>query len=176
MDLFNTHTEVTAPVDSKLLLHQVKKQYEFIPNLLGIMSESPNLLDAYLTLSKLFSQTTLTKIEKQIVLLSVSRSNNCDYCMTAHSKIALSEGVSNGIINSILSSKSLEDKKLEALHCLVCSIVVSRGFPDDVIVRNFLNMGYTSKNILEVILGVGLKTMSNYTNHMAHTKIDEQFT
>ena len=175
MGLLNTYTEITAPEDSKSLLQAAKNQYGFIPNLLGIMSESTELLQAYLNLSTLFSQTTLSAVEKNIVLLSVSRANNCDYCMSAHSKIALGEGVSNEVIDAIFDSKSLEDKKLEALHAFTCSVVITRGFPGDDMVRNSLKNGYTTKNILEVMLGIGLKTLSNYTNHMAHTTIDTQF-
>ncbi|MFI7115892.1 carboxymuconolactone decarboxylase family protein [Amycolatopsis sp. NPDC049868] len=36
-------------------------------------------------------------------------------------------------------------------------------------VEEFLAAGYTERNVLDVILGVGMKTLSNYTNHIAHT-------
>jgi len=49
----------------------IRRQYGFIPNLLGVMAESTDLLQAYLSLSKLFSQATLNAVEKHVVLLSV---------------------------------------------------------------------------------------------------------
>lgn len=54
-------------------------------------------------------------------------------------------------------------------------VVTTRGFPTEKVTQNFLDHGYTQKNILEVILGVGMKTLSNYTNHIAHTPIDSVF-
>ena len=175
MDQFPIYSEDSAPEDSKLILDQVKKQYGFIPNLLGIMAESTDLLQGYLTLSTLFSQTTLTTIEQQIVLLSSSAANCCDYCMAAHGKMALQAGVEKDLIDSIFNGETLSNQKLEALNQFVFDVVATRGFPTEKVTQNFLDQGYTQKNILEVILGVGMKTLSNYTNHIAHTPIDQIF-
>jgi len=103
---------------------------------------------------------------------SVSYENRCKYCIAAHFKMAHQEGVSVEVVDTILSGEALKDNKLEALHCFVCSVVATRGFPEEKIIQNFLLNGYTKKNSLEVILGVGLKTLSNYTNHIAHTPVD----
>lgn len=175
MDQFPIYSESSAPEDSRPILNQVKKQYGFIPNLLGIMSESPELLQGYLSLSKLFSQTTLSTIEQQIVLLSVSTANCCDYCMAAHGKIALQAGVEEDLIENIFNRETLSNQKLEALNEFVFDVVTTRGFPTEKVTQNFLDQGYTQKNKLEVILGVGMKTLSNYTNHIAHTPIDSVF-
>ena len=42
-------------------------------------------------------------------------------------------------------------------------------------IEAFRDAGYTRANLLEVVLGVGLKTLSNYTNHLAGTPVDEPF-
>jgi alkylhydroperoxidase family enzyme len=42
-------------------------------------------------------------------------------------------------------------------------------------VNDFLNAGFTPQQALEVVLGIGLKTLSNYTNHLADTPLDEAF-
>lgn len=172
---FKIHTLESAPKDSQAVLSSAQKQYGFIPNLLGIMSESTDLLQGYLALSRLFSQTTLNKIEQHIVLLTVSVANRCEYCMAAHGKIACQEGIDKEIVDRISFEENLLDPKLEALRQFVRDVVVSLGFPHEKITQNFLNQGYTQKNILEVILGVGMKTLSNYTNHIAHTPIDTVF-
>lgn len=39
----------------------------------------------------------------------------------------------------------------------------------------FLDVGYTPANILEVILGLGQKILSIYTNHIAGTELDAAF-
>lgn len=173
---FTIYTEKTAPAESRSVLDIVQLKYGFIPNLHGVMAESTDLLQGYLSLTRLFSQTTLKDIEKHIVLLSASYENHCEYCMSAHLKIAVKEGVPTEIVECILSGEALTDNKLEALHQFVCKVVATRGFPEEKTIQNLLQSGYTQKNILEVILGIGMKTLSNYTNHIAHTAIDSQFT
>lgn len=50
-----------------------------------------------------------------------------------------------------------------------------RGWPASDDVDQFLAAGYTRENILEVVLVVALKTLSNYINHLADTPLDQQF-
>jgi hypothetical protein len=69
----------------------------------------------------------------------------------------------------------ISDSKLEALRQLTSEIVTNRGWPRPESVKRFLSAGYTQANVLEVILGVGLKTLSNYTNHLAETSLDDAF-
>lgn len=51
----------------------------------------------------------------------------------------------------------------------------TRGWPSDEDIRAFTNAGYGERQILEVILGIGFKTLSNYTNHVAGTPLDTAF-
>lgn len=39
----------------------------------------------------------------------------------------------------------------------------------------FFEAGYSHRAVLDVILGLAQKTMSNYVNHVAQTPIDEMF-
>lgn len=58
----------------------------------------------------------MTPIEQQTVLLSVSRSNECQYCLAAHSMLA--RNIAKMDVQSIEKLKAglpLEDKKLQAL-------------------------------------------------------------
>ena len=76
------------------------------------------------------------------------------------------------VIAALRAGGALSDAKLEALHRFATIIVRERGFVPDAEVEAFRAAGYTSHNMLEVILGVATKVMSNYTNHIVHTPYD----
>lgn len=169
------HSETTAPEASKPLLDGVKKSLGFVPNMLGTMAEAPALLKGYQTLGKIFQESSLTPVEQQVVMLATSYENACTYCVAAHTVIAGMTKVPNDVVQAIRAGTPLADPKLEILRLLASEIVTSRGWPRQETLRRFLAAGYTQANVLEVVLGVGLKTLSNYTNHLAGTPLDTAF-
>jgi alkylhydroperoxidase family enzyme len=172
MSTFNSYTIETAPAASKPALEDAKKTFGFVPNLQSHMAESPELLAGYSALWDLFSKSTLTPHEQQVVYLTSNFENNCHYCMAGHSALAKMIKMDAGVIAALREGKPLPDAKLEALHRFATIVVRERGFASDADVDAFLAAGYTRQNVLEVILGVATKVMSNYTNHIVHTQYD----
>ena len=84
MSVFDIHTKETARAESTELLAAAEKSYGFIPNLLGIFAESPATLKAYLAIGKTFDESSFSATERQLVILTASRFNECHYCMAAH--------------------------------------------------------------------------------------------
>lgn len=95
--------------------------------------------------------------------------------MAAHSAISEMSKLDERVIQQVRAGETLADKKLEALKNITKRIVASRGWLDDSDVAQFLAVGYTKENLLAVIIGVSMKTLSNYVNHIAKTEIDEPF-
>ncbi len=172
---YAVHTVETAPDAATQTLAAAQSAYGFLPNLLAVMAEAPALVKAYTTLSKIFEETSFSPAERQVVLLTTSFENECAYCMAAHSAVAGMQKVPQDAIAAIRSGAPIADKTLEALHRFTASVVASRGWPSEQDVAAFLAAGYTKAQILEVVLGVGLKTLSNYTNHVAETPLDAAF-
>ncbi len=175
MSDYQLYDENTAPQQSRQTLQQVKGKYGFVPNLMAIMAESPSLLKAYATISQIFEETSFSDTEKQLVLLAVSHENACDYCMAAHSTVAQMKKVPATIIEALRDGHPLPDKKLEALRQFVRTVVINRGHAKETEVKAFLDAGYTRAQIFDVLVGVGMKTLSNYTNHIADTPLDMAF-
>jgi len=172
---YTIHTAETAPERAREVLEQTQKAYGFLPNLLGVMAEAPALLEAYRMLGGLFEQTTLTATERQIVLLAASYENECTYCMAAHSAIAGMQSVSQEVIDALRTGRDIPDTRLQALRAFAAAVTTSRGWPAEEILQAFFDAGYGNRQALEVILGIGMKTLSNYTNHLAETPLDMQF-
>ena len=175
MSNFPVHTAETAPADAVGTLNAVKKSYGFLPNLIGAMATAPALAEGYVTLAGIFGKTSFNATEQQIVLLAASNENGCTYCMAAHSTIASMQKVPADVVDSLRNNTPIADTKLEALRRLTIDVVQSRGLPSDDVVQSFLDAGYGQQQILEVVLGVGLKTLSNYTNHLSQHPLDQAF-
>ena len=176
MTEFTVFDETNAPADSKANLKSVKAKYGFVPNLLGELAASPAALEAYSALSTIYGQTSLTPIEQQIVLLTTSFENNCQYCMAAHSTISLNVGLDREALIALREGREIEsDQRLEALRVFTQSVVRNRGLVEKDDIEEFLRSGFTKANVLDVITGVTMKTPSNYTNHIAETDLDQAF-
>jgi len=172
---YTVHTPETAPEVARETLAGAKKAFGFVPNLLGVMAEAPALVKAYTTLSRIFDETSFSPAERQVVLLTVSYENGCEYCIAAHSVIAGMQKVPADVVGAIRDGKPIADAKLEVLRRFTAAVTKTRGWPSEDETTAFVNVGYTKAQVLEVILGVGMKTLSNYTNHIAKTPLDGAF-
>jgi AhpD family alkylhydroperoxidase len=172
MSQFTLHTIESAPPASKSILEGTKQAFGFIPNLQLHMAESPELLAGYSTLWELFSKTSLSPTEQQVVFLTANYENECRYCMAGHTQLAKMQKIDDSVVQAIRNGKAIPDPKLEALHAFTTTVVRERGFASESNVAKFLAAGYTERHVLEVILGVGTKVLSNYTNHIVHTQLD----
>lgn len=172
MTTFTTYTIDNAPAASKPILEAVKGAFGFVPNLQANMAESPELLAGYSQLWDLFGKSTLTAHEQQVVYLTSNFENNCHYCMAGHTTLAKMIEMDAGVVAALRAGTAIPDAKLEALHVFATQVVRERGFVPDAGIDAFLAAGYTRQNVLEVVLGVATKLMSNYTNHLVHTQLD----
>ena len=176
MTTFDVHTIDSAPQGSKPSLEVTKQAIGAIPNLFGVFAESPAILKAYAELGSILeTSTAFTPAELQVVLLTTSFENGCDYCMAAHTAIAGVQEVPRDVIQSVRDGTTITDAKLEALRRFTGAVVRQRGWVSDQDVQAFLDAGYTRRHLLEAILGVAFKTLSNYTNHVASTPLDVRF-
>ena len=175
MTKFTIYNKSNAPEASKKLLEESEKTYGMIPNLHGVMAESPEILEAYKAMGNFFSKSSLTPEEINVIWLTINVENKCHYCVPAHTAIAKSMKVGDDVINALRDQKPLPNQKLEALRTFTQKLIRERGNVNDESVQAFLDAGYTKKNIFEVILGYSQKIMSNYVNHLADTPIDDPF-
>jgi len=54
-------------------------------------------------------------------------------------------------------------------------MIEARGWVKEREIEEFLTAGYTKQQILEVILGIAVKIIHNYTNHKAETLLEKEF-
>ena len=166
-----------APPEAKAVLEKALAQVGFIPNMYGGMANVPGLLETYLAGYDAFRKgSSLSPAEQEVVFLTVSRENGCEYCMSAHSMLAdKMSNVPAAVTDAIRADGSIADPRLAALASFTCAMVGKRGLASKPDVSAFLEAGYTEHNILDIVLAIAVKTISNYTNHLFHTPLDEMF-
>jgi len=163
MATFPLHTMDSAPTAAKDLLEKTQQNFGFIPNLIGVMASSPAVTEAYLSVAEIFSCSGLSAMEQQIVLLTVSHYHECCYCMAAHTAIAGMQNLDADVVQDIRDGQAIADNKLEALRKFTRLLVENRGWLNDDEVQAFLDAGYERSHVLDILVGVAQKTLSNFT-------------
>ena len=175
MTTLKIHNIETAPEASKTLLEQSLKSNGMIPGLHGVLAESPELFEAYQTLHKLFTQTSFNKEELTVVWQTINVENECHYCVPAHTGIATMMKVDSSISDALRKRTVMPNEKLQVLHDFTLKVVRNRGHVTQEDLNTFYEAGYGERQVLEVILGLSQKVISNYTNHIANTPVDAPF-
>lgn len=175
MSNFKFHTIETAPEGSKAILEGAQKQMGMIPGLYSVMAESPEILNAYKELHQQFTNSSFDAEELTVVWQTINVEHECHYCVPAHTAIAHSMKVDPAITEALRNDEALPTEKLQALKNFTLSVVRGRGNVSKEEVEAFYSAGYGQKQVLEVILGLSQKVISNYVNHLAETPVDKAF-
>ena len=173
MSFFNLHTAETAPAGSRKELQSVQEKYGFVPNIYGIFAESPSVIKAYMALTDLLNEGSFSLAEQQLMLLTNSTINGCEYCVAAHTMVGKMAHLDDIVIEAVRTGVPIPDKKMAALHNFTKQIVEKRGWIEKQEIDTFLEAGFSKAQVLEVVLATSIKTLSNYINHMADTPLDE---
>ena len=170
------HTLDTAPEASRPLLENSIKAFGRLPSLHGVMAESPGLLEGYQTLHRLaIEATAFDPTERTVVWQTVNVRHECHYCVPAHTGIAAMEKIDANVVEALREETPLADPKLEALRTFTLAVIDTRGHPSADEVAAFEAAGYGERAILNVVLIVAQKVMSNYTNSLFDTPTDAAF-
>lgn len=172
---FPMHDPESAPEDSREQLRAAERQLGMLPNLYRVLAESPRTLEAYDTLDRLFTATSFDATEQTVVWQSINVEHGCHYCVPAHTAIAHASKVPAEVTEALRNRTPLPDERLEALRSFTLSLLRRRGAVDEASLELFLRAGFTPRHVLEIILGIAQKTISNYTNHLAQTSVDPEF-
>ncbi len=175
MTKLKVHNIETAPEGSKALLETSQKAYGMIPGLHGVLAGSPGILEAYQTIHELFVNSSFNEEELTVVWQTINVEHACHYCVPAHTGIAKMMKVDDAITEALRNETPLENAKLEALRTMTLTIVRNRGHVSQAELEAFYTAGYGEKQVLEIILGLSQKVISNYTNHIANTPVDAGF-
>ena len=177
MSRLTLHTPVTAPGDSRPFVEKAIANNGFLPNLIGVLANAPLALETYLTVSGINSRASLSLMEREVVQITAARIHGCDFCIAGHSAIALKKaGQTPDTVRALQHGQGTGDAKLDAVAAFASAVIATRGAVADDEYQAFLAAGYNEQQALEVVLGISLATLCNFSNSLAGTPVNPQLT
>ena len=172
--MFKQFDENSAPEEAKVYLQNTRQSFGMIPNLERTMAGLPELLSIYSAAWDAFPKTPLNAVEQQVVYQVINYENECNYCVPWHTLLSKQAGMPDDISQALRDGAKLEDEKLQALATFTRNMLYSRGHISQSQLDEFFAAGYQEPHALAVVLGIAIKTMSNFTNSIAQTPLDKE--
>ena len=157
------------------VLQAVEEQFGFRPNLIEEMVRSPAAARVYLGGQGAMEDASLTGSEQQAVQLAVAAFNHCHYCTAAHAGLARQTGVDDDDVEAIREGGLPEDERIRTLVKATRLVLEKHGWLDAGDLEELEAAGVDRGQLYEIVALVGLKTISNYVNHIAGTEVDPEF-
>jgi uncharacterized peroxidase-related enzyme len=171
MSRINQLNPETTTGRAKDLLAAVKGKLGLVPNMTRAMANAPAVLDGYLQLSGALGKGTLPAKVREQIALAVAQSNECDYCLAAHSAIGRAVGLTADQIRDSRLGTAV-DPKIDALIRFARKVVETRGRVSDADLDDVREAGFDDGAIAEVVAHVALNVFTNYFNELAETDLD----
>ena len=166
-----------AQEPARTIMQDTQIRLGLVPNMYAGLANAPVLLQTYVEgYDRFRSESGFTPAEQEVVFLSISRENGCDFCVAAHSYIADRKSkVPRAVTDAIWDGAVVPDAQLAALHQFTTELVRTRGRPSEASAAQFLAVGYSTVQILYLLLAISTKTISNYSNRLLETPLDAMF-
>jgi len=175
MTRLTLHTADTAPEASRPLVERAIANNGFLPNLIGILANSPQALETYLTVAQLSARGSLSLAERDVVQITAARIHGCDFCVAGHSAAALKQArLGTDAVAALQFGRDTGDARLDALRVFAEAVIAHRGAVADEALQVLLAAGFSQAQALEVVLGISLATLCNFANTLARSPVNPQ--
>ncbi|WP_394847048.1 carboxymuconolactone decarboxylase family protein [Pendulispora brunnea] len=172
---FVVHTAETAPEGSRPFLVGAKEQFGFVPTPMAKMASSPVVLESFLSNLPIFEKSSLSPIEREVVIMAVAVHNGCHYCVPMHTAILKRMDAPEDLINALRDGTRIGNPKLQALAEFTRRVLQTRGHAGETAVSAFYDAGFNQQNALDVVLGVSVFTLTTYAIALTEPKLDPAF-
>lgn len=174
MTTFTEHTLDSAPPASRRTMAAVAGKQGYLPAAVALLAESPETLDGFLRLSAVFEGCTLDPLAREVVIMTIAARNDCHVCLAMHTARLAALGADPGLARSLRAAAPLADPRLAALRTFTLRLLDSAGDPGAAALQEFLGHGFTRRQALEVVLGIGTYTLSTLANRLTGAPVDEE--
>jgi AhpD family alkylhydroperoxidase len=164
--VFTQHTLESAPAESRPLIKSTVEHLGHLPDAVAKLAESPEMLGGFLQASDLFEASTLDPLSREVVVLTIATRNGCRVCISMHTGRLRQMKADPGLIAALRNGEALADPRLEAVRQFTLRALATTGEVPEEEIKEFLAAGFTTRNALEVVLGIGTYTMSTFANRL----------
>lgn len=155
---------------NQAIFDNLKKALGFVPNLYATFAHSETALPSYLAFQS--AKSSLSAKAREVINLAVSEVNQCQYCLAAHTALGQMVGFNPEQILDLRGGTAPFDARLDTLARLVRNVALKRGHADQEVVQAFFAAGWTEGNLVDVMLVIGDKTVSNYLHSTTKIPVD----
>lgn len=173
---FTCHTIESAPPEARATMSAIERRFGYLPAAVSAMATSPQLLLGFVRANSLFTETTLTEIEREVLVMTIATHNGCEVCIALHTEQLTRAEAPAEVVESLRTRTPLADARLDAMRQFVLEVLATAGNVSDVALTQFLGAGYSPRNALDVVLGIGTYTMSTLANRLTRAPVDPQLT
>lgn len=166
---FPTFDEHTAPEAVRPALLATQQRFGGIPAPVARHASSPALLLTALSGLDAFEKTTLAPLEREVLAMTMGRHNGCQFCLKLHARLLSSLDAEPGLVSALQRGEPLANPRLEALRCFVLALVEHSGDVPRHEWLRFREAGFAHEQALELVLGVGVYTMTTLANRLTET-------
>ena len=170
MTNFTVPTAATVSPANRAIFEQLDKKLGMVPNLYATLAHSDHALGNYLALQN--GKSSLSAKEREVVNLVVSQVNECAYCLAAHTVLGGMVGFTPDRIIEIRKGGTSFDTRLDALARLAADITRNRGRAAPATVDAFFAAGYDAGHLVDVVMVVGDKIITNYLHALTGVPVD----
>jgi uncharacterized peroxidase-related enzyme len=170
MTIINVPTREEVSATNQAIFDNLKSAIGMVPNLYATFAHSETALANYLTFQN--AKSSVSGKAREVVNLVVSQVNECRYCLAAHTMLSKMAGFTDEQILEIRRGRASFDTKFDALARLAKGITESRGHVDQTLVAAFFAAGWTKENLVDAIVIIGDKTVSNYLHSTTQVPVD----
>ncbi|MEM9525180.1 MAG: carboxymuconolactone decarboxylase family protein [Bacteroidota bacterium] len=170
MATFQVPTHENVSENNQAIFDKLEQQLGFVPNLYATFALSKNALGNYLTFQG--AKSSLKAKEREIINLVVSQYNECEYCLAAHTALGKMNGFTDEQILEIRTGRATFNEKFDALARFVLATTENRGKPSTAVTDAFLAAGYTQENLVDAIVVIGDKIVSNFIHGVTQIPVD----
>ena len=174
MTTFTVHTAESAPPASRRAMSAVEAKQGYLPAAVGLLAESPETLEGFLRLSGAFDSCTLDPMARETVIMTIAARNRCHLCLAMHTARLAALGADPSLAAALRAQGPLADERLEAARTFAVRVLETAGDPGDAALKEFFAHGFTRRNALEVVLGIGTYTLSTLANRLTGAPVDRQ--
>jgi EmrB/QacA subfamily drug resistance transporter len=176
LPMFTAHTIESAPAASRRFMTATQGHLGYLPAATARWAASPQLLDGFGRLTALFDATTLGPVAREVLIMTVATRNRCHLCVAMHTARLTTLGAGSALTAALRGGpdQPLADPRLEAIRVFTLRVLDSAGDVGEEALAEFLALGYTRQNALEVVLGIGAYTMSTLANRLTRAPVDPQ--
>jgi AhpD family alkylhydroperoxidase len=174
MTMFTRHTTQSAPAASRRAMAAVTGKQGYLPVAVALLAESPEALEGFLRMSGTFDACTLDPVAREVVIMTVAARNACHLCLAMHGARLAALGADPALAAALRAGAPLADARLESARSFTLRVLDTAGAVGEESLAEFLGHGFTRRNALEVVLGIGAYTLSTLANRLTGAPVDEE--